>query len=172
MASKTIALENMNGTRKSQLLPRLSTKPSLLRHKEDIRQIVCTALFFATFILSWQSFASPFHGGILSFAAWLALFQLSFMGAVATHNVIHLPVFYDNGWNSLYQICLSLQYGGPVSVFVPGHNLSHHKYPQQARDFSECLYSISSKSCQATPPKLPPSNTHEERKLSPKVPRR
>lgn len=142
MASKTIALENMNGTRKSQLLPQLSTKTSVLRHKEDIRQIACTAIFFLTFILSWQSFASPFCG-ILSFTAWLALFQLSFMGAVATHNVIHLPVFYDSSLNSLYQICLSLQYGGPVSVFVPGHNLSHHKYPQQARDFSECLYSIS-----------------------------
>ncbi|KAK9414022.1 putative Fatty acid desaturase domain-containing protein [Seiridium unicorne] len=57
------------------------------------------------------------------------------MGAVATHNAIHTPVFYSSRLNGLYQICLSLQYGFSVSVFIPGHNLSHHKYTQRARDF-------------------------------------
>jgi hypothetical protein len=59
------------------------------------------------------------------------------MGAVSTHNAIHAPVFWDKRLNSFYQVCLSLQYGFSVSVFIPGHNLSHHKYPQQAKDFSE-----------------------------------
>ncbi|KAF4334958.1 amino-acid oxidase [Fusarium beomiforme] len=75
-----------------------------------------------------------FMRGLYSFTLWLALFQLSWMGSVTTHNAIHLPIFWDRSWNNFYQICLSLQYGGAVSVFIPGHNLSHHKYTQQARD--------------------------------------
>lgn len=110
-----------------------------MRHNEDIRQLVATALFFIVFVYAWKNFTSPLSNGLISFITWLALYQLSFMGAVATHNAIHLPVFWDKRWNSINQIALSLQYGGPVSVFIPGHNLSHHKYPQQARDFSECM---------------------------------
>ncbi|KAK8130835.1 hypothetical protein PG984_007273 [Apiospora sp. TS-2023a] len=105
-----------------------------LRHTEDVRMIGCTGLFFAVFIFAWTNYTSPLSGGLVSFVTWLALFQLSFMGAVATHNAIHVPVFWKSWLNNCYQICLSLQYGFPVSVFVPGHNLSHHKYPQQARD--------------------------------------
>ncbi len=36
--------------------------------------------------------------------------------------------------NSLFQVALSLTYGHPVSMYVPGHNLSHHKYTQQPKD--------------------------------------
>jgi fatty acid desaturase len=115
---------------------RSNSKP-LLRHHEDIRCIVTTGLFFTVFVVTWLNFASPFAGGLLSFTLWLALFQLSFMGAVTTHNAIHLPVFWGKNWNKFYQVCLSLQYGGAVSIFVPGHNLSHHKYPQQAKDVSK-----------------------------------
>jgi hypothetical protein len=115
---------------------RSNSKP-LLRHHEDIRCIVTTGLFFTVFVVTWLNFASPFTAGLLSFTLWLALFQLSFMGAVTTHNAIHLPVFWGKNWNKFYQVCLSLQYGGAVSIFVPGHNLSHHKYPQQAKDVSK-----------------------------------
>ncbi|ETS84326.1 hypothetical protein PFICI_02351 [Pestalotiopsis fici W106-1] len=119
--------------RESSIQPR--PKRSGLRHVEDTRQLGCTALFFAVFIYAWINFESPLSAGLLSFAIWLSLFQLSFMGAVATHNAIHAPLFYNPRLNGLYQLCLSLQYGFSVSVFIPGHNLSHHKYPQQARDF-------------------------------------
>jgi fatty acid desaturase len=119
--------------------PARSHSNSLMRHNEDIRCIISTVLFFAVFVITWQTFTSPFTGGLLSILAWLSLFQLSFMGAVTTHNAIHLPIFWNKNWNKVYQICLSLQYGGAVSVFIPGHNLSHHKYPQQARDVSKCF---------------------------------
>ncbi|KAF5562337.1 hypothetical protein FNAPI_3233 [Fusarium napiforme] len=105
-----------------------------MRHNEDIRCIVSTFLFFLVFVITWHYFSSPLAGGWVSLILWLSLFQLSFMGAVTTHNAIHLPVFWSRSWNNFYQICLSLQYGGAVTVFIPGHNLSHHKYPQQARD--------------------------------------
>jgi fatty acid desaturase len=137
----------MAGIQSIQALPQpsylvRSHRKSLMRHAEDIRCIISTVLFFAVFLITWQTFTSPFTGGLLSFIAWLSLFKLSFMGAVTTHNAIHLPIFWDRNWNKFYQICLSLQYGGAVSIFVPGHNLSHHKYPQQARDVSKCFASV------------------------------
>ncbi|KAF5615448.1 alkanal monooxygenase [Fusarium sp. NRRL 52700] len=114
--------------------PSPSPVRSGMRHNEDIRCIVSTFLFFLVFVITWHNFSSPLAGGWVSLTLWLSLFQLSFMGAVTTHNAIHLPVFWSRNWNNFYQICLSLQYGGAVTVFIPGHNLSHHKYPQQARD--------------------------------------
>jgi fatty acid desaturase len=113
---------------------------SLMRHHDDIRCIAATGLFFVLFATAWQSFTSPYSNGIFSLLLWLALFQLSFMGAVTTHNAIHLPIFWNANLNKFYQICLSLQYGGAVTIFIPGHNLSHHKYPQQARDVSKYPY--------------------------------
>ena len=34
----------------------------------------------------------------------------------------------------VWQALLSLTYGHTVSTYVPGHNLSHHKYTQQPKD--------------------------------------
>lgn len=36
--------------------------------------------------------------------------------------------------NRIFQVVLSCVYGHPVTSYVPGHNLSHHKYTQQRRD--------------------------------------
>jgi fatty acid desaturase len=58
----------------------------------------------------------------------------SFFGAVATHNTVHSPVFKNRGMNRLFQVALTLTYGHPVSAYVPGHNLSHHKHTQTRRD--------------------------------------
>lgn len=73
-------------------------------------------------------------------AIWLAAPLLvltcffSFFGAVATHNTVHAPVFKQRWMNRAFQVVLTLTYGHPVSAFVPGHNLSHHKYTQSRRD--------------------------------------
>jgi fatty acid desaturase len=36
--------------------------------------------------------------------------------------------------NRVFQVILTMTYGHPVSSFVPGHNLSHHKFTQTRRD--------------------------------------
>src|SRR4029079_587877 len=73
-----------------------------------------------------------------SLALAIPLFVLtcwfSFFGAVATHNTVHSPVVTSRGMNRLFQVVLTLTYGNPVSSFVPGHNLSHHKHTQSRRD--------------------------------------
>jgi len=54
---------------------------------------------------------------------------LSFDGAVITHNTMHCPIFHHSckGLNTLVKVLLTLTYGHPVTSYVPGHNLSHHK---------------------------------------------
>ena len=32
-------------------------------------------------------------------------------------------------------VLLTISYGHPSSTYVPGHNLSHHKYTQSEKDF-------------------------------------
>lgn len=58
----------------------------------------------------------------------------AFIGAVQTHNAVHSPIFCRRSLNRIYQIVLTLIYGHPVSSYVPGHNLSHHKHTQTRRD--------------------------------------
>ena len=59
---------------------------------------------------------------------------IAFLGAVATHNTMHVPVFKARRLNQILQVALTLVYGHPVSSFVPGHNLSHHRYIESQRD--------------------------------------
>ena len=58
----------------------------------------------------------------------------SWLVAVITHNTVHTPVFYDRTLNRIFQVWLSLSYGFPVSEYLPGHNLSHHKFTQKGAD--------------------------------------
>ena len=66
--------------------------------------------------------------------AYAALCVLSFQGAVSTHNSVHCPVFTKRWMNKIWQMVLTLSYGHPVSSYVPGHNLSHHKHTQSRKD--------------------------------------
>lgn len=66
---------------------------------------------------------------------WVALTAVSsWIVAVITHNSVHSPVFRSLSHNRLFQIWLSLSYGFPVSEFLPGHNLSHHRFTQKGAD--------------------------------------
>ena len=64
----------------------------------------------------------------------VALMVLSWICAVITHNVVHCPVFRAKRANKVFQVFLTMTYGHPVSSFVPGHNLSHHRFTETARD--------------------------------------
>jgi fatty acid desaturase len=63
---------------------------------------------------------------LLSVSAWLC--------AVVAHNALHCPVFESRRARRAFQIALSCAYGFPVSEYVPGHNLSHHRYLQKKDD--------------------------------------
>ncbi len=103
----------------------------MLHYRADLRPLFFNALYFAILALAW--FLPP--------ASWLSIATLlvvlcitSFQGAVQTHNAIHRPIFKIRWLNKIYQVVLTLVYGHPVSSYVPGHNLSHHKHTQSQRD--------------------------------------
>src|SRR5690349_22194051 len=103
----------------------------MLRYRADIKTLVFVAIYFGLVAVQWA--IAP-----TTLAIAIPLFVLtcffSFFGAVATHNTVHAPVFHQRWANRLFQAVLTLTYGHPVSAYVPGHNLSHHKYTQSRKD--------------------------------------
>ncbi|MBK8169138.1 MAG: fatty acid desaturase [Sandaracinaceae bacterium] len=103
----------------------------MLRFRADLKTIAFVAIYFGLVAYQWIWAPSTL---------WLAvpLFVLtcwfSFFGAVATHNTVHSPIWKNRTMNRISQLVLTLTYGHPVSAFVPGHNLSHHKHTQSSRD--------------------------------------
>ncbi len=113
----------------------------MLRYRADLRTLAFMATFFGLVAVQWTV---PSLGllsaprSVAGLAPSLVLLALtcffSFFCAVATHNTIHSPVFKSRPLNRIFQVALTLGYGHPVSAFVPGHNLSHHKHMQTQRD--------------------------------------
>lgn len=104
----------------------------MLRYRADIRTLLFVAAYFVVAALPW------IYWDVLSTAQIVVLVVLncllSFICAVTVHNTVHLPIFRYKWMNRVYQIILSFTYGHPVSAYVPGHNLSHHRYTQTAKD--------------------------------------
>lgn len=109
---------------------------SILRYKADYRTLVFVALYYivayAGFWAYWQHPELRTWGII---APWVILTAfMSFTAAVIVHNTIHAPMFHKKSHNKWFQFVLSLAYGYSVSAYVPGHNFSHHKETQSAKD--------------------------------------
>ena len=103
----------------------------MLRYRADVKTLIFVAIYFGLVAVQWVHAPASLALAIplLVLTCWF-----SFFGAVATHNTIHSPVFKSRPMNRLFQLVLTLTYGNPVSTYVPGHNLSHHKYTQSRRD--------------------------------------
>ncbi len=103
----------------------------MLRYRADVKTLTFVAISFGLVAVQWTHAPQ-------SLAAAIPLFVLtcwfSFFGAVATHNTVHAPIFTSRPLNRVFQVVLTLTYGNPVSSYVPGHNLSHHKHTQSRRD--------------------------------------
>ena len=105
----------------------------MLRFQADRRTLAFIAWYFVLLAGAWMA---PFgwKWWPLTAALVVALMITSWLNAVITHNVVHCPVWKNRTLNKLTQIALSLTYGFPVSDYIPGHNLSHHRYTQTRRD--------------------------------------
>jgi fatty acid desaturase len=102
----------------------------MLRFQEDRRTLFLLSCFAALSAGGWL--LDP--GGALG-VAWVPVTCVSsFICAVIAHNTVHTPVFHRRWMNRAFQVWLSLSYGFPVSEYVPGHNLSHHKFMQHRED--------------------------------------
>lgn len=103
----------------------------ILRYQADRRTLGVIGAWYALMAYAW--IASP--TGFWPNAALVAVLCMgAFQGAVATHNAVHCPVFVARWMNNLWQVVLTLTYGHPVSSYVPGHNLSHHRHTETRRD--------------------------------------
>ena len=88
--------------------------------------------YAALLVWSWFNFHEFSTIGKVALVAIHCLYQ--FCIATIIHNVIHVPVFRYNWMNRVFQLYMSALHGHPVSGFVPGHNLSHHKHMQTPKD--------------------------------------
>ena len=108
----------------------------MLRYRSDIRTLAFIATYFVALAGAWSlSLSSASHSPPwLVVAAVVFLCWISWINAVITHNVVHVPMWRSSALNRATRVVLSLTYGFPVSENVPGHNLSHHRYVQERRD--------------------------------------
>lgn len=110
----------------------------MLRYRADVRTLGFVGLYFGTLAALWALTPDDRLPRGTEWAWVVPAFALlcvtSFQGAVSTHNAVHSPVFRQRWLNKLWQVVLTLTYGHPVSSYVPGHNLSHHKHTQSTSD--------------------------------------
>jgi fatty acid desaturase len=102
----------------------------MLRRREDIRSLFIVGIYFGATLVAWM--LRPRGWELMPTV--LGLGWLSWLVATITHNTIHCPIFRSKPLNRIFQIVLTLGYGHPVSAYVPGHNLSHHRHTQKAED--------------------------------------
>lgn len=102
-----------------------------LRYRADRRTLAFVATYFAMLVVGWVLWPMPWYVAV---PFVIALCCFSWFCAVITHNTIHCAVFKQRRLNKAFQVVLTLTYGHPVSSFVSGHNLSHHRYTQKDRD--------------------------------------
>jgi fatty acid desaturase len=113
-----------------------------LKHAQDLRTVAFMAYYFISLYVCWNWSAllpaAIGQNSILDWATycviWYSNIYFSFLGSVMTHNTMHCALFRSPTANKIVQLLLTLTYGHPVSSYVPGHNLSHHKYTQSKRD--------------------------------------
>ena len=102
----------------------------MLRYRADIRTLGILCTYAALVAQQWVLAPSGVVGialiGITCVVSWLC--------AVIAHNTVHTPVFTKRWMNKVFQIWVSLSYGFPISDYIPGHNLSHHRFMQLRED--------------------------------------
>jgi len=103
-------------------------KNGVLRNNADWRCILWIAKYFVLSALAWAYDDVIASSLPLSVATFVVLSYYSFAGATIVHNTMHCRCFNNRDLEHIWHQLLSLTYGHPVSTFVPGHNLSHHRY--------------------------------------------
>ena len=103
----------------------------MLRNRADLRTLAFVGSYYVYVAALWLLPARPIH---LEVPLVLVACALSWICAVITHNTLHCPVFTSRRANKAFQVALSCAYGFPVSEYVPGHNLSHHRHTQKPAD--------------------------------------
>lgn len=102
----------------------------MLRYRADVRTLGILCAYAALVALQWA--LAP--AGLLGIALIAVTCVVSWLCAVIAHNVVHCPVFTKRWMNKAFQVWVSCSYGFPISDYIPGHNLSHHRFMQLRED--------------------------------------
>lgn len=102
----------------------------MLRYRADRRTLGMLTAFCA--LVAGGFVVQP--TGVLA-ALWVVVtVSVAWFCSIIAHNVVHTPVFTRRWMNKAMQVWVSLCYGFPISDYIPGHNLSHHRFMQAAED--------------------------------------
>jgi fatty acid desaturase len=107
----------------------------MLRHSPDWRTVLWAFVFFpAMALLPYVEPRVLFVGD--RFVPWMLPLGLyfGFCAGVFSHNHNHCPMFKSRRVNAFYSAWLSIFYLYPTWVWIPSHNLNHHKYVNRAGD--------------------------------------
>lgn len=101
-----------------------------LRYRADLRTMAFLCIYAGLVVGQWVT--APTGPLAVLLVVFTCLF--SWLAAVTAHNVVHSPVFMRRWANRIFQVWVTLSYGFPISEYVPGHNLSHHRFMQERQD--------------------------------------
>ena len=104
----------------------------MLRYREDLRTLLTMGVYVLWTALGFALYPDLSWVGVLAFVVVGCVF--GFTTAVITHNTVHTPMWTSDRLNRLTQLFISCLYGNAVSVFVRGHNFSHHRHTQTPKD--------------------------------------
>ena len=112
-------------------MKKASTIFGLLRHSADCRTLL--------FLLSFNIFLAVQWFGIdRSSYLLLPTYVLAVVALVVKHNQIHSPTFRREGWNSVFNLYLSILTALPTSGVITSHNILHHQHNNTDVDFVRC----------------------------------
>lgn len=99
-----------------------------LRFSADYR-----CLFYAFILFPGVPAAIYIWPSLIGWLLPLSLY-LSYCSGIFAHNHNHCPTFKSKRQNELFSAWLSIFYGYPLFVWIPTHNLNHHKLVNRAGD--------------------------------------
>jgi fatty acid desaturase len=102
----------------------------MLRFQADRRTLVILGCYATLVVGQWLWTPS----GVLGVALVVLTCINSWLCAIVAHNTVHSPVFTKKWMNKVFQVWVSCSYGFPISDYIPGHNLSHHRFTQLRED--------------------------------------
>jgi fatty acid desaturase len=103
----------------------------LMCRRCDLRTVAFVGIYYALVGVAW---AVGWRAGRLVVPLALLTASASWICAVIAHNTLHCPVFRTPRANGIFQVVVTCAYGFPVSEYLPGHNLSHHRHVQKGAD--------------------------------------
>jgi fatty acid desaturase len=100
----------------------------MLRNRSDWRTVLWAFVFFPA--VGFAPYVEP------RLVPWILPVSLyfGFCAGVFSHNHNHCPTFKGKGYNAFYSAWLSIFYFFPTYVWIPSHNLNHHRYVNKAGD--------------------------------------